>query len=163
MAAKMWTYQLASIKIPVERYLNYLCAKMHNFIQKCTPYYLRAPTKYSGGKLIVTLVKSKCGSCLLVKWAVTAFWLCIGGKPVRWVLVDYVYSIYRKFTWNVDSILVYYWASVVDGGRTLKHHWVNVPCLLLLFIDCTSPRLCIPYTSLMLPSLIFCVHGPLWS
>ena len=45
MAAKMWTYRLASIKIPVERYLNYLCAKNHNFIQKCTPYYLRAPTK----------------------------------------------------------------------------------------------------------------------
>ena len=44
MAAKMWTYQLASIKIPVERYLNYLCAKIHNFIQKCTPNYLRAPT-----------------------------------------------------------------------------------------------------------------------
>ena len=41
MAAKMWTYQLASIKIPVERYLNYLCAKSHNFIQKCTPNYLR--------------------------------------------------------------------------------------------------------------------------
>ena len=40
----MWTYQLASIKIPVERYLNYVCAKIHNFIQKCTPNYLRAPT-----------------------------------------------------------------------------------------------------------------------
>ena len=50
MAAKMWTYQLASIKIPVERYLNYLCAKIHNFIQKCTPYYLRAPTKMFGIK-----------------------------------------------------------------------------------------------------------------
>ena len=46
MAAKMWTYQLASIKIPEERYLNYLCAKIHNFIQKCTPNYLRAPTKW---------------------------------------------------------------------------------------------------------------------
>ena len=44
MAAKMLTYQLASIKIPVERYPNYLCAKIHNFIQKCTPYYLRDPT-----------------------------------------------------------------------------------------------------------------------
>ena len=44
MVAKMWTYQLASIKIPVERYPNYLCAEIHNFIQKCTPYYLRAPT-----------------------------------------------------------------------------------------------------------------------
>ena len=40
----MWTYQLASIKIPVKRYLNNLCAKIHNFIQKCTPNYLRAPT-----------------------------------------------------------------------------------------------------------------------
>ena len=47
MASKMWTYQLAPIKIPVERYLNYLCAKIHNFIQKCTPYYLRAPTSES--------------------------------------------------------------------------------------------------------------------
>ena len=45
MATKTSTYQLASIKIPVERYLNYLCAKIHNFIQKCTPNYLRAPTK----------------------------------------------------------------------------------------------------------------------
>ena len=44
IAAKMWTYQLASIKIPVERYLNNLCAKIHNFIQKCTPNYLGAPT-----------------------------------------------------------------------------------------------------------------------
>ena len=36
MAAKNWTYQLASIKIPVQEDLNYLCAKIHNFIQKCT-------------------------------------------------------------------------------------------------------------------------------
>ena len=43
MAVKMWTYQLATIKIPVERYLNYLSAKIHIFIQKCTSNYLIAP------------------------------------------------------------------------------------------------------------------------
>ena len=46
MAAKNWTYQLASIKIPVQEDLNYLCAKIHNFIQKCTLhliYWLKSP------------------------------------------------------------------------------------------------------------------------
>ena len=46
MAAKNWTYQLASIKIPVQDDLNYLCAKIHNFIQKCTLhliYWLKSP------------------------------------------------------------------------------------------------------------------------
>ena len=36
MAAKNWTYQLASIKISVQDDLNYLCANFHNFIRKCT-------------------------------------------------------------------------------------------------------------------------------
>ena len=36
MAAKNSTYQFASIKISVEQDLNYLCAKIYNFIQKCT-------------------------------------------------------------------------------------------------------------------------------
>ena len=31
MTAKNWTYQLASIKIPIQEDLNYLCAKIHNF------------------------------------------------------------------------------------------------------------------------------------
>ena len=52
MAAKIWTCQLASIKIPVEQYLNYLCAKIHNFIQKCTPNYLRTPTITSCSSLM---------------------------------------------------------------------------------------------------------------
>ena len=46
MAAKNWTYQLASIKIPVQEDLNYMCAKIHNFIQKCTLhliYWLKSP------------------------------------------------------------------------------------------------------------------------
>ena len=36
MAGKNWTYQLASIKIPVELFPNYLCDIIHNFIRKCT-------------------------------------------------------------------------------------------------------------------------------
>ena len=44
MAAKIWMCQLASIKILIEQYLNYLCAKIYNFIQKCTPIYRRAHT-----------------------------------------------------------------------------------------------------------------------
>ena len=45
MAAKNWTYQLASIKIPVQDDLNYLCAKIRNFIQKCT-LHLTTPIFY---------------------------------------------------------------------------------------------------------------------
>ena len=43
-AAKIWTWQLASIKIHIEQYLNYSNAKIHDFIQKCTTNYLRDPT-----------------------------------------------------------------------------------------------------------------------
>ena len=46
MAAKNWTHQLASIKISVQEDLNYLCDKIHNFIQKCTLhliYCLKSP------------------------------------------------------------------------------------------------------------------------
>ena len=48
MAAKNWTYQLASIKIPVQEDLNYLCAKIHNFFSRSAHFIsyidLRAPT-----------------------------------------------------------------------------------------------------------------------
>ena len=57
MAAKMWMYQPASIKIHVERYLNYLCAKIHTFIQKCTPNCLRAPTKMTQIVLLISKMK----------------------------------------------------------------------------------------------------------
>ena len=40
MVAKNWTFQLASIKIPVQEDLNYLFAKIHNFIQKCTHHLI---------------------------------------------------------------------------------------------------------------------------
>ena len=40
MAAEIWTYQPASSKIPAEQDLNYMCAKIHNFIQKCTLHHI---------------------------------------------------------------------------------------------------------------------------
>ena len=46
MAAKNWTYQLASIKIPVQEDLNYLCAKIVSRSAHFISYIdLRAPTK----------------------------------------------------------------------------------------------------------------------
>ena len=51
MAAKMWTYQLASIKILVERYLNYLCAKNSQFYPEVhtqlpkSPHYSNSSSK----------------------------------------------------------------------------------------------------------------------
>ena len=31
---------------------------------------------------------------------------------------------------NIEQLMVQYWASVVDGGRTLNQKWLNVSCLL---------------------------------
>ena len=33
-------------------------------------------------------------------------------------------------TRDVDPMLVYFWASVADGGPKIDQHWVNVSCLL---------------------------------
>ena len=35
-----------------------------------------------------------------------------------------------KETLDIDPMLVYSWASVEDGGLTVKQHWFNVTCLL---------------------------------
>ena len=35
-----------------------------------------------------------------------------------------------NITWDVDPMLVYCWATVVDGGPTIKQRWAIASCLL---------------------------------
>ena len=58
---------------------------------------------------------------LLYKQADTAFWLCRTDEP------DGPLS---QQTRGIHPMLLQCWASVEDGGPTLKQHWVNAPCLL---------------------------------
>ena len=56
-------------------------------------------------------------NCLLFKWAATAFWLCTPGFN-------------RVQMRGVHPMLFQCWASIEDGGPTLKQHWVRVSCVL---------------------------------
>ena len=42
---------------------------------------------------------------------------------------------------DVDSILVWCWASFVDGGPTANQHWVNISCLPGVHWSCISDNI----------------------
>ena len=62
-------------------------------------------------------------------------------------------------TRDVDPMLVYCWSDVVDGGATLTQHWVNVSCLLGVWINVQAPRGVNVYSFIL--SAVKTRHGPI--
>ena len=146
MAAKNWTYQLASIKIPVQEDLNYLCAKIHNFIQKCTLYliyWLKSPHYKRLSRLSWMSDRDKTshyGDTSHIKP-----FNCRESQNIFYFLWDVNWGTANE-NWC--------WSSVRDGDSTLNHHWINISCLLYPALDFKTFYQCAMSPSIRHTSLI---------